>query len=44
MRPIRLTLLTVLTTGMLVAGAGAASAEVTTCINYNPQRPIICVG
>ena len=44
MRPIRLTLLTVLTAGMLVASAGAASAEVTTCIYYNPQRPIICVG
>lgn len=44
MRRIRLTLLTVLTTGMLAAGAGAAHADATTCVMYNPQKPIICIN
>jgi len=41
---LRTSLLTLLTAGALVAGAGVASADMTRCIGLDPQRPIICIG
>lgn len=41
---LRLFLLTLLTTGALAAGAGAATADMTRCVGLDPSRPIICVG
>lgn len=44
MRRTRLSLVMVLAAGILAISAGTASAEATTCIAYDRERPIICVG